>query len=64
MLLKKILKVISKPKYYHTEFGFYTILKVWMRTDYNKKDALILTDEGFYHTVPYEWLICASIIDR
>jgi hypothetical protein len=60
-MFKKILKAIRKPKYYHEQYGIYTILKIWMRTDYNQKDALILTDNGFWHKVPYEWLICNSI---
>lgn len=57
-----MLKAFRKQKYYHENFGTYKILKIWVRTDYNKKDALILTDDGFWHKVPYEWLICDSIV--
>lgn len=59
--LKKLLETIRKPKYYHEEFGTYTIVKTWMRIDYNKKDALIFTDNGLWYKLPYEWLICNSI---
>ena len=64
MLFKKVLSILCKPKYYHPDYGFYTIKSTWMRKDYDKKDALILTDDGLWYKLPYEWLICNSIITK
>ena len=46
-----MLKAFRKQKYYHENFGTYKILKIWVRTDYNKKDALVdINDVEFFYS--------------